>query len=137
MNLEIVLYISVIACYQPFDFHSSIFFCQALEKNTDYTISIQFVSILNDDLGGFYRSKYSMPNGTTSWLAVTQFEDTGARRSFPCLDEPDKKATFNVKLGRKPNMTAITNMPLITKNESTIFYEGTGDFFCESNKNTI
>ena len=104
-------------------------FCQALEPNTDYTISIQFVSILNDDLGGFYRSKYSKPNGTISWLAVTQFEDTGARRSFPCLDEPDKKAIFNVKLGRKPSMTAITNMPLIKENESTIFHEGTGDFF--------
>ena len=44
---------------------------------------------------------------------MTQFESLGARKSFPCLDEPDKKAKFNVKLGRKSNMTAVSNMPRI------------------------
>ena len=42
---------------------------------------------------------------------MTHFETTGARKSFPCLDEPDKKAKFNVKLGRTSGMTAVSNMP--------------------------
>ena len=95
---------------------------QALEPNTDYIVTIEFVAILNDDLTGFYRNKYTKPDGTTSWLAITQFGPTDTRKSFPCLDEPDKKAIFNVKIGRKSEMKAISNMPLISSNES-IFVE--------------
>ena len=39
-------------------------------------------------------SQYTKPDGNVSWLGVTQFETTGARKSFPCLDEPDKKAQY-------------------------------------------
>ena len=83
---------------------------------------MDFVAILNDDLNGFYRTKYTKTDGTTiSWVGATQFESTSARKSFPCFDEPDKKAIFNIKLGRKPDMTAVSNMPLVKANESFIF----------------
>ena len=32
---------------------------------------------------------------------------------FPCFDEPDLKATFNVTVGYMPSMTALSNMPVI------------------------
>ena len=99
-----------------------LYLLQALEPNTNYVVTIEFVAILNDDSTGFYRTKYTKPDGTTSWLAISQFGPTDARKSFPCLDEPDKKAIFNVKLGRKSGMKAISNMPLIRSNES-IFIE--------------
>ena len=57
-------------------------FLQALEPNTDYVLSIEFVAILNDDSTGFYRTKYTKPDGTTSWLAITQFGQSFARQSF-------------------------------------------------------
>ena len=91
------------------------------EPNTEYVVSIEFVAILNDDRNGFYRNKYTKPDGNISWFGATQFESTSARKSFPCLDEPDKKAVFNVKLGRRPNMTAVSNMPLVETNEPFIF----------------
>ena len=91
------------------------------EPNTEYVVSIEFVAILNDDRNGFYRNKYTKPDGNISWFGATQFESTSARKSFPCLDEPDKKAVFNVKLGRRPDMTAISNMPLVETNEPFIF----------------
>ena len=93
---------------------------QILEPDTDYILFIEFVAVLNDDLSGFYRTKYTKPDGTFSWLALSQFERIDARKSFPCLDEPDKKAIFNVKLGRTENMTAVSNMPLLKKNESKV-----------------
>ena len=91
------------------------------EPNADYVISMDFVAILNDDLNGFFRTKYTKTDGNISWVAATQFESTSARKSFPCFDEPDKKAIFNVKLGRRPDMTAVSNMPLVKTNESFIF----------------
>ena len=54
--------------------------------------------------------------GVTKYLAVTQHESTGARKSFPCLDEPDKKANFIIKLGHTKDMIARSNM----KRNSTI-----------------
>ncbi len=78
---------------------------------TSYQLSIEFLSDLNDQLVGFYRSSYTV-DGETRYLAVTQFEATDARRAFPCLDEPNLKANFTIKLGRKEAMTAASNMPV-------------------------
>ena len=78
------------------------------------TITLEFQGILNDRLLGFYRSQYKQ-NGKTKYLATTQFEAADARRAFPCWDEPEAKATFEISIIADNKFTAISNMPVISK----------------------
>lgn len=77
-------------------------------------IEIEFAGNLNDRLLGFYRSQYTQ-NGKTKFLATTQFEAADARRAFPCWDEPQIKATFDISIMVENKFTAISNMPVISK----------------------
>ena len=77
-------------------------------------IDLTFQGILNDRLLGFYRSQYKQ-EGKTKFLATTQFEAADARRAFPCWDEPEAKATFDISIIADNKFTAISNMPVISK----------------------
>ncbi|MGI0011292.1 MAG: M1 family metallopeptidase, partial [Nitrosopumilaceae archaeon] len=88
---------------------------------------IDFVGILNDKLVGLYRSEYKDKQGKTKFMASTQFEAADARRAFPCWDEPDAKATFDVSVIAESNLTAISNMPVVSKkkiSKKTLFKFG-------------
>ncbi len=78
------------------------------------TINLEFQGILNDRLLGFYRSQYKQ-GGKTKYLATTQFEAADARRAFPCWDEPQTKATFEISIITENKYTAISNMPIKSK----------------------
>ena len=71
-------------------------------------LSLGFAGVLNDELAGFYRSKY-MLRGEPHYMAVTQFEATDARRGFPCFDEPELKAVFSVTICAPADKTALSN----------------------------
>ncbi|KAK2165380.1 hypothetical protein LSH36_51g04005 [Paralvinella palmiformis] len=77
----------------------------------DGTLKLTFSGELNDKMKGFYRSKYTSPDGKERYGAVTQFEATDARRAFPCWDEPSVKATFDVTLVVPKDKVALSNMP--------------------------
>ena len=66
--------------------------------------------VSEDGLLGLYRSR--QPPG---YVLATQFESSGARRVFPCLDRPDQKATFEVELTVDPELTVIFNTPPVEK----------------------
>ena len=80
----------------------------------DAKIIIEFEGILNDRLLGFYRSQYKQ-GGKTKYLATTQFEAADARRAFPCWDEPEAKATFEISIIADNKFSAISNMPVKSK----------------------
>ena len=72
-------------------------------------LNMQFNGILNDQLRGFYRSRYTGPDGQEHSMATTQFEATDARRAFPCWDDPAVKATFQVTLVVPSDLVALSN----------------------------
>jgi len=74
-------------------------------------IEIEFEGVLNDNLCGFYRSKYKR-GGREKYMAVTQFEASSARMAFPCFDQPDKKAAFDITLAIDRRLQGISNMPV-------------------------
>ncbi|KAM3257102.1 hypothetical protein ACQJBY_049440 [Aegilops geniculata] len=72
---------------------------------------MDFTGILNDQMRGFYRSKYQY-KGKERNMAVTQFESVDARRCFPCWDEPAFKAKFKLTLEVPSELVALSNMPV-------------------------
>ncbi|MFC1857446.1 M1 family metallopeptidase [Thermodesulfobacteriota bacterium] len=79
---------------------------QKMQGVIDLTIGYQ--GQINDKMAGFYRSRYGGP-GKTKTIAVTQFEESDARRAFPCMDHPARKATFEISMDIDRNLVAISN----------------------------
>ncbi len=73
------------------------------------TVHLAFTGILNDKLHGFYRSTFVDEAGSERVIATTQMESTDARRAFPCFDEPELKATFEVTLVVDDALAAYSN----------------------------
>jgi aminopeptidase N len=69
---------------------------------------IRYTGQINDKMAGLYRSRY-MSHGQTKHIAVTQFEESDARRAFPCMDHPLKKATFDIIMDIDMDQVAISN----------------------------
>ena len=75
------------------------------------TVRIDYQGHINDKMAGFYRSGY-MRRKKQKYIAVTQFEESDARRAFPCMDHPAKKATFDIELDVDEKLVAISNSPI-------------------------
>ncbi|XP_073322847.1 glutamyl aminopeptidase [Pagrus major] len=75
-----------------------------------YVLSLDFQGWLNGSVVGFYRVIYT-EDGVTKKIAATDHEPTDARKSFPCFDEPNKKATYNISITHDDNYEALSNMP--------------------------
>lgn len=83
-----------------------------LGKTGQTKLAIKYSAPLTDTMMGIYPSYYQL-NGERKELIGTQFETTFAREAFPCVDEPEAKATFSLALkwDEKPGEIAIANMP--------------------------
>jgi aminopeptidase N len=73
------------------------------------SIHIRYTGILNGQLRGFYISK-----GNNRKYALTQLENTDARRMYPSFDEPDYKATFDLAAIVDKGDSAISNGKVVS-----------------------
>ncbi|KAM6301234.1 glutamyl aminopeptidase [Aegotheles albertisi] len=81
------------------------------DESDPYILTLKFQGWLNGSLVGFYRTTYT-ENGQIKSIAATDHEPTDARKSFPCFDEPNKKATYNISIIHQDGYQALSNMPV-------------------------
>ncbi|RJE21269.1 Aminopeptidase [Aspergillus sclerotialis] len=96
---------------------ATIKFSDSVAAGSSAQLKLIFTGCLNDNMAGFYRSSYKMPNGETKYIASTQMEPTDARRAFPCFDEPALKAKFTVTLIADKSMTCLSNMDVASETD--------------------
>ena len=73
-------------------------------------ISILYTGELDDTMRGFYRTQHNVA-GNKRWGAACHFEATGARKCFPCFDQPEFRSTYDISVVRPdPGMEVISNM---------------------------
>ena len=75
---------------------------------------IAFSGKITDNMTGIYPSYYTV-DGVKKEVLSTQFESHFAREAFPCVDEPEAKATFDLALrfDQAEGELALSNMPEI------------------------
>ena len=79
------------------------------------TLNVTYSGTLDDSMRGFYRTRH--PDG---WGAACHFEATGARKCFPCIDQPEFRSTFDISVTRpSPCLTVLSNMPAVKEDVSS------------------
>lgn len=102
----------------------------SLVQSSEYVLRMNFNGTIRNDLKGLYSSSYWI-NGTRRWdllvyyhplithllklratyrnIATTFFAPHYARMAFPCYDEPEYKATFDVQITNNVKYHALAN----------------------------
>jgi aminopeptidase N len=81
------------------------------ELQGEIAMTVTYTGKINNKMAGFYRSRF-LVEGKERFMAVTQFEESDARRAFPCMDHPAAKATFDVEMVIDADKSALSNMPI-------------------------
>lgn len=97
-----------------------------LEKTGETTLTITYDAKLTDSMMGIYPSYYEL-NGEKKQIIGTQFETTFARQAFPCVDEPEAKAKFDIaiKFDEQPGETVLANMPEVREENGVHYFDTT------------
>ena len=89
-------------------------------------IEIFYDGKLNENMQGAYLSNYKY-KGKTETIVATQFESHYAREAFPCIDEPEAKAVFelSITLPEKSEDLVLANTENKTIVKNTTVFEPT------------
>jgi aminopeptidase N len=77
----------------------------------EYTVTLTFESNITAGMTGVYPCFFTR-DGKEDALIATQFESHHAREAFPCIDEPEAKATFDLTLTTEKGLTVLGNTPV-------------------------
>ena len=87
------------------------------KKGDKIQLKIEFSGKITDAMHGLYPCYYK-ENGEEKELFATQFESHHAREVFPCVDEPETKATFSLEIRALSDLEILSNTEIIEKNEN-------------------
>ena len=80
----------------------------------EYTITMEFTGKITKPMDGVYPCFFTQ-DGQDKQLIASQFESHFARQAFPCIDEPEAKATFDLTLTSPAGETVLANTPIKTQ----------------------
>ena len=83
----------------------------------NYTVSLNFKGKINRQMEGIYPCFFKIDDQEKKLMA-TQFESHHAREAFPCIDEPEAKATFDLTLITPSDETVIGNTAIKKQTKS-------------------
>ncbi|HSW75301.1 MAG TPA: M1 family metallopeptidase [Candidatus Saccharimonadales bacterium] len=77
----------------------------------EYSVMLEFSGTITRPMEGIYPCNY-MQDGRAKQFIATQFESHAARQAFPCIDEPEAKATFDLTITSPINEAVYANTPI-------------------------
>jgi aminopeptidase N len=93
------------------------FIFPAALKPGRYTLNITYSGKIYQQGYGLFALDYKDPKGAAKRALFTQFEAPDARRFVPSWDEPNYKATFDLKAVVPASQMAVSNMPVSSRRE--------------------
>jgi aminopeptidase N len=96
--------------------------CDGLQINGEsavggHTITIRYSGHITNTMHGLYPCYYE-DDGEKKELLMTQFESHHAREVFPCIDEPEAKATFQLTIETEQDQSILSNTPVEDRSHS-------------------
>lgn len=98
----------------------TLLFDEELKAGSSCTLTLKFKGKYSEDLSGFYKSFYNK-----DLLFSTKFQPAFARRAFPCWDQPDMKATFDIAIKPLEGFVALSNSSLKKIKEGFYYFNTT------------
>lgn len=80
----------------------------------EYEITVVFKGVITKNMDGVYPCFFE-DEGVKKQLIATQFESHYARQAFPCIDEPEAKATFQLTLRHPKDEVVLSNTTPISQ----------------------
>jgi aminopeptidase N len=82
----------------------------------DHEVVVSFEGKITNPMHGLYPCYFKL-DGKDEELLATQFESHHAREVFPCVDEPEAKATFDLTLESETDINVVSNTPVKEQTE--------------------
>mgnify|MGYP000901113760 CR=1 FL=1 len=108
--------VAVKRVYLQKTFHEIRLHTEAMLYPGNYVVELSFEAPITRGMTGIYPCFFK-DGEEEKKLFATQFESHHAREAFPCIDEPEAKATFDLTLTTRTGVEVLSNTPVASQQE--------------------